>query len=44
VKKGSDQSKKMPLTIWITNDAQKLPVMIQFNLKVGSVKCELDSI
>jgi hypothetical protein len=44
VKKGSDQSKKMPLTIWITNDAKKLPVMIQFNLKVGSVKCELDSI
>jgi hypothetical protein len=44
VKKGSDLSKKMPLTIWITNDAKKLPVMIQFNLKVGSVKCELDSI
>lgn len=44
VKKGSDLSKKMPLTIWITNDAQKLPVMIQFNLKVVSIKCELDSI
>lgn len=44
VKKGSDQSKKIPLTIWITNDAQKLPVMIQFNLNVGSIKCELDSI
>jgi len=42
--KGSEQSKKTPLTIWITNDARKLPVMIQFNLKVGSIKCELDSI
>jgi hypothetical protein len=40
----SKMSKKTPLTIWITNDAQKLPVMIQFNLKVGSIKCELDSI
>jgi hypothetical protein len=44
IEKGTALSKKMPLTIWITNDAQKLPVMIQFNLKVGSIKCELDSI
>lgn len=44
IKKGSDLSKKTPLTIWITDDARKLPVMIQFNLTVGSIKCELDSI
>jgi len=44
IEKGTDLSKKMHLTIWITNDAQKLPVMIQFNLKMGSIKCELDSI
>lgn len=44
IEKGSDLSKKSPLTIWITDDARKLPVLIQFNLKVGSIKCELDSI
>lgn len=30
-----------PINIWFTNDDQKLPVLMELNFKVGSVKCEL---
>jgi hypothetical protein len=29
------------VTIWISNDKNKIPIRIQFNLIVGSVKCDL---
>ena len=29
------------VTIWISNDYNKIPVRIQFNLIIGSVKCDL---
>ena len=41
---GSGHSNKTPISIWITNDVRKLPVLIQFDLRIGSIKCELDSI
>lgn len=39
---GSAFSKKEPLTIWITDDPKKLPVLMKLNFKFGSVKCELE--
>ncbi|HNW50386.1 MAG TPA: DUF3108 domain-containing protein [Prolixibacteraceae bacterium] len=42
--KGKDAEKRMPFSVWITNNEQKLPVLIQFSMKVGSIRCELDSI
>lgn len=39
---GTAYNKKSPLTIWISNDDRKLPVLIQINFKVGSIKCELE--
>lgn len=30
------------VTIWISNDNNKIPIRIQFNLIVGSVKCDLE--
>lgn len=38
---GSAFSKKEPLTIWITDDQKKLPVLMKLNFKFGSVKCEM---
>lgn len=40
---GSSMNKKMDLSIWITNDIKKTPILLQFNLAIGSIKCELDS-
>jgi hypothetical protein len=34
--------KKNPMNIWITNDKKKLPVLMQLNFTIGSVKCELN--
>ncbi|MBN2610352.1 MAG: DUF3108 domain-containing protein [Bacteroidales bacterium] len=31
------------MTIWISNDQNLVPVLIKFDMWVGSVKCELDS-
>jgi hypothetical protein len=39
---GSGMNKTTPISIWITNDNQMLPILIQFDLKIGSIKCELD--
>jgi hypothetical protein len=33
--------KKNPMNVWITNDNRKLPVLMELNFSVGSVKCEL---
>ncbi|MFO7657393.1 MAG: DUF3108 domain-containing protein, partial [Bacteroidales bacterium] len=30
------------MTIWISNDQNLIPVLIRFNMWIGSVKCELD--
>lgn len=30
-----------PINIWFTNDDQKLPVLMELNFRIGSVKCEL---
>lgn len=38
---GSAFSSKEPLTIWITDDAKKLPLLMKLNFKFGSVKCEM---
>lgn len=37
-------NKKNPMNIWITNDVRKLPVLMELNFTIGSVKCELKSI
>ena len=29
------------VTIWVSNDNNKIPIRIQFNLIIGSVKCDL---
>ena len=34
--------KKNPMNLWITNDAQRLPVLMELNFTIGSVKCELN--
>lgn len=34
-------NKTNPVNIWITNDARKLPVLMELNFSIGSVKCEL---
>lgn len=33
-----------PINIWFTNDYSKIPVLMELNFKVGSVKCELKEI
>ncbi len=40
-KAGSAFSSKEPLTIWITDDEKKLPLLMKLNFKFGSVKCEM---
>lgn len=34
-------NKKNPMNIWLTNDSRKLPVLMELNFTIGSVKCEL---
>jgi hypothetical protein len=34
-------NKRNPMNIWITNDSKKLPVLMELNFTIGSVKCEL---
>jgi hypothetical protein len=33
--------KKNPMNIWVTNDSIKLPVLMELNFTIGSVKCVL---
>jgi hypothetical protein len=37
-------NKSNPMNIWITSDSIKLPVLIELNFTIGSVKCELRNI
>ena len=34
-------NKRNPMNIWISNDEFKLPVLMELNFSIGSVKCEL---
>lgn len=34
-------NKSNPVNIWISNDSRKLPVLMELNFSIGSVKCEL---
>lgn len=33
--------KKNPMNIWLSNDSRKLPILMEMNFTIGSVKCEL---
>jgi hypothetical protein len=33
-------NKRNPMNIWVTNDTNKLPVLMELNFTIGSVKCE----
>jgi len=37
-------NKKNPINIWISNDYRKLPVLMELNFTIGSVRCELNKI
>jgi hypothetical protein len=37
-------NKKNPMNIWVTNDNKKLPVLMELNFSIGSVKCELKKV
>jgi hypothetical protein len=37
-------NKKNPMNIWVTNDLNKYPVLMELNFTIGSVKCELKKI
>lgn len=37
-------NKKNPMNIWITNDSNKWPVLMELNFTIGSVKCELSGV
>lgn len=41
VEPGRIFNKEDDMTIWLSNDNNKVPVRVRFNLKVGSVKCDL---
>jgi hypothetical protein len=41
VEPGRIFTKEDDMTIWLSNDQNKVPVRIRFDLKVGSVKCDL---
>jgi hypothetical protein len=34
-------NKHNPMNIWVTNDTKKLPVLMELNFTIGSVKCKL---
>ena len=34
-------NKKNPMNIWVSNDERKLPLRMELNFTIGSVKCEL---
>jgi hypothetical protein len=34
-------NKKNPINIWVSNDVRRLPVLMELNFTIGSVKCEL---
>lgn len=36
-------NKKNPMNIWISTDEQKLPVLMELNFSIGTVRCELVS-
>jgi hypothetical protein len=35
-------NKKNPMNVWITNDSRRLPVLMELNFTIGSVRCELN--
>lgn len=37
-------NKKNPMNIWVTNDSNKWPVLIELNFTIGSVKCVLKKV
>jgi hypothetical protein len=37
-------NKKNPINIWVSNDHRKLPVLMELNFTIGSVKCELKKV
>jgi len=37
-------NKKNPINIWVSNDYRKLPVLMELNFNIGSVKCELKKV
>ncbi|TKG90099.1 DUF3108 domain-containing protein [Puteibacter caeruleilacunae] len=41
VKKGKIFKKTDALTVWISNDRNKVPLLLDLDIKVGSLKCEL---
>ena len=41
VEPGRIFTKEDDMTIWISNDRNRVPVRIRFDLKIGSVKCDL---
>lgn len=43
IKKGKVLQRDDGLKFYITNDRQRLPVFMEFEMKIGSVKCELKS-
>ncbi|WP_321286566.1 DUF3108 domain-containing protein [uncultured Sunxiuqinia sp.] len=43
IDKGKVLNSNSGLKFYITNDKARIPVLLEFDLKVGSLKCELDS-
>jgi len=41
VEPGRIFNKEDDMTIWLSNDRNKVPVRVKFDLKVGSIKCDL---
>jgi len=35
-------NKKNPMNVWITKDKRRLPVLMELNFTIGSVRCELN--
>jgi len=36
--------KTNPMNVWVTNDSKKLPVLMELNFTIGSVKCQLKKV
>lgn len=41
VEPGRIFNKEDDMTVWLSNDFNRVPIRVKFNLKVGSVKCDL---
>jgi hypothetical protein len=41
VEPGRIFNKEDDMTIWLSNDNNRVPIRVRFNLKVGSIKCDL---